>query len=593
MLSSHGYADIGYRLPEQRGLPSWRYMIEHGATTIWERWDGRTEKRGFQLAAMNSFNHYALGSVGEWLYRFVLGIGLAPGGVAFNRLLVRPHAGGSLTRAAGSYQSVRGTSWSREAGQLNLRVELPPNTTASIPLASADGRGPDRMAAFPGAPGVSEAVFEIGSGSREFAGPDRLAAGRRPGTQTIRCSPDTDHREAAVVALCVLASAAALAWLYLLTLHGGYWRTGHRLPPLPAEAPGSGPSALPPVTVVIPARNEAAILPACLPSLLSQEYPAGLSVIVVDDDSTDATAKIAAELGAGSDLTVVGARPTPAGWAGKVWAMAEGVRAAGPDAGYLLFTDADIAYAPGTLARLAQCAAAGQFALVSLMALLRTGNRAERLLVPAFVYFFAQLYPFPRVSRRRASTAAAAGGCMLVRADALTAAGGLEQIAGARIDDVALGRLLKRAGRRCWLGLTTDVTSARPYDRLADIWDMVARSAYTQLHYSLAATAGAVLGLAWLYLLPPAAAIAGLVLLSSGAAAATAGWLLAAGLAGWLLMSVTYVPMLRLYRLSPLRAPALPLIAAMYAAMTADSARRHHRGRGGEWKGRLIQPGAR
>jgi hopene-associated glycosyltransferase HpnB len=341
---------------------------------------------------------------------------------------------------------------------------------------------------------------------------------------------------------------------------------------------------------VIPARNEAAILPACLPTLLGQDYPGRLSVIVVDDDSTDSTAKTAAELGEGTDLRVVSARPTPPGWAGKVWAMSEGVRAADSGAEYFLFTDADIGYAPGALTRLARPAADGQFAMVSQMALLRTGNGAEKLLIPAFVYFFAQLYPFAWVSRR-GRTAAAAGGCMLVRAGALAAAGGLAPISSARIDDVALGKLLKRAGGRCWLGLTTDVTSRRPYDRLADIWDMVARSAYTQLHYSLAAAGGAVLGLAWLYVLPPVAAGTGLALLAAGRSAATAGWLFAAGLAGWLLMSVTYVPMLRLYRLSPLRAPGLPLIAAMYAAMTADSARRHHRGRGGEWKGRVIQTG--
>jgi hopene-associated glycosyltransferase HpnB len=226
------------------------------------------------------------------------------------------------------------------------------------------------------------------------------------------------------------------------------------------------------------------------------------------------------------------------------------------------------------------------------MALLRTSNQPEKLLIPAFVYFFAQLYPFARVDRPRSRTAAAAGGCMLVRADALAAAGGLASIRGARIDDVALGKLLKRAGGRCWLGLTTDVASMRPYDRLADIWNMVARSAYTQLNYSLAQTAAAVLSLAWLYVLPPVAAIAGLALLASGADSATTSWLVGAGLAGWLLMSITYVPMLRLYRLSPLRAPSLPLIAAMYAAMTADSARRHRRGRGGEWKGRVIPPPA-
>ncbi len=398
-------------------------------------------------------------------------------------------------------------------------------------------------------------------------------------------------QEAAVITMCALTTAATLAWLYLLTLHGGYWRTGHRLPP---GGGGSGWLDRPPsLTAVVPARNEADILPACLPTLLRQDYQGRFSVIVVDDDSADDTAKVATELGAAfpnRELTVISARPTPPGWTGKVWAMAEGAQAVSADTDYILFTDADIAYAPGTVARLAAAAAGGDYALVSQMALLRTGNGAEKLLIPAFVYFFAQLYPFSRVSRPRSRTAAAAGGCMLVGTSALTAAGGLAPIRDARIDDVALGKLLKRTGGQCWLGLTTDVLSMRPYDRLADIWDMVARSAYTQLRYSLALTAGAVLGLAWLYLLPPAAAVAGLALLAAGAATTwIAAWLAAAGLAGWLLMAASYVPMLRLYRLSPLRGPTLPLIAGMYAAMTADSARRHHRGRGGEWKGRLIE----
>ncbi len=344
---------------------------------------------------------------------------------------------------------------------------------------------------------------------------------------------------------------------------------------------------------MIPARNEAEILPACLPSLLGQEYAGRLAVVLVDDDSSDDTAKVAAALGAGHDpeLVVVSARPTPPGWAGKVWAMSEGLLAAGPGTDYILFTDADIAYRAGTLTNLALAATNEQYAIVSQMALLRTGNRWEKLLIPAFVYFFAQLYPFARVSRPRSRTAAAAGGCMLVKAEALAAAGGLEAIRGARIDDVALGRLLKRAGGRCWLGLSADVLSVRPYERLADIWDMIARSAYTQLRYSAALTAATVIGLAWLYVLPPAAAIAGIVLLALGLGAAATGaaaWLAGAGLAGWLGMSITYVPMLRLYRLSALRAPSLPLIASVYAAMTADSARRHHRGRGGEWKGRVV-----
>jgi hopene-associated glycosyltransferase HpnB len=222
------------------------------------------------------------------------------------------------------------------------------------------------------------------------------------------------------------------------------------------------------------------------------------------------------------------------------------------------------------------------------MALLRSDAPAERLLIPAFVYFFAQLYPFRRVNSRRSRTAAAAGGCMLVRREALATAGGLDSIKGARIDDVALGGLLKHAGNDCWLGFTTEVTSRRAY-RLTEVWDMVARSAYTQLRCSPAALIGTVIGLMWLYLLPPAAAVAGVVILAVGA---TPTWqpaaLTAIGIAAWAIMSVTYLPMLRLYRLSPLRAPTLPLIAAMYAAMTISSAWRHLRGRGGAWKGRVI-----
>jgi hopene-associated glycosyltransferase HpnB len=418
-----------------------------------------------------------------------------------------------------------------------------------------------------------------------------LSVGKHQGRAPRYCAgpgaplPSTRTPEAPILIACVLASAAALAWVYLLTLHGGYWRTGQRLPPH-----GHADDALPRVTAVIPARNEADVLPECLRSLLAQDYRGPFSVIVVDDDSTDGTGEIAAELAAaagGAELTVLTARPTPPGWAGKVWAMSEGVRAAG-NADYLLFTDADIGYAPGTLARLAAAAVSGRYDLVSQMALLASDSAAARLLIPSFVYFFAQLYPFRRVSSSRSRTAAAAGGCMLARAGTLARAGGLAQIKGARIDDVAFGRLLKRAGGRCWLGLTTDVVSIRRYDRLADVWDMVARSAYTQLGYSLAATAGCVLALAWLYLLAPAAAVAGLGLLAAGASPATATWLATAGLAGWLLMTVSYAPILRFYRLSVLRAPSLPLVAALYAAMTADSARRYLAGRGGEWKGRVI-----
>ena len=397
-----------------------------------------------------------------------------------------------------------------------------------------------------------------------------------------------------LAAVCILA---AITWVYLLAGHGGYWRTGQRLPYAAAD-----PAAWPSVAAVVPARNEAAVLPGTLPTLLGQDYPGAFSVVLVDDDSSDSTGSVARSLSqeiGPERLHLVAGRPTPAGWAGKVWAMQQGVLAAG-DARYVLFTDADIGYAPGTVAALVRAAEADDRGLVSQMALLRAATFWERLLVPAFVYFFAQLYPFQRVNKPGARTAAAAGGCMLVRREALEAAGGLDRIRGARIDDVALGRLLKSPPDpvRCWLGLTTSVVSRRPYPRLAGLWDMIARSAYTQLRYSPAALAGTLAGLLWLYALPPAAALGGLAWLAlkgegevgGGVAAA---WLAAAGLAGWAIMAVSYVPILRLYRLSPLRAPCLPLIAMLYAAMTTDSARRYHLGRGGQWKGRTIPAGQR
>jgi hopene-associated glycosyltransferase HpnB len=214
------------------------------------------------------------------------------------------------------------------------------------------------------------------------------------------------------------------------------------------------------------------------------------------------------------------------------------------------------------------------------MVLLRARTGWERLLVPAFVYFFAQLYPFRRVNRRNGRTAAAAGGCMLIRRAALERAGGLAMIKGAHIDDVALGQLIRKTGGSTWLGLSTRIRSVRPYEGLASLWQMVARSAYTQLRYNPVLLAGTILGLLFTYLLPPAALIIGL-------AAGNALVALAGG-AAWLLMSVSFLPVLRLYRLSPLRALTLPVIAVLYAGMTIDSARRHYAGRGGEWKGRIA-----
>jgi hopene-associated glycosyltransferase HpnB len=394
-----------------------------------------------------------------------------------------------------------------------------------------------------------------------------------------------------VLGLAIACAVSAAAWIYLVAAHGGFWLTSQRLPPAWS---GRAAAPWPTVTAVVPARNEAAILPVTLPALLGQDYPGDFRVVLVDDQSGDGTGDIAAELGdksardGGAPLTVLPGQPRPDGWAGKVWAMAQGVTAATAQTTvprYLLFTDADIDWAASALRALVAAAEGDDRAVVSQMALLRAETAWERVIVPAFVYFFAQLYPFRRANDPASKTAAGAGGCLLVSTAALAEAGGLEQIRGALIDDVALATLLKRAGNRCWLGLTTDVRSARPYPRLASLWHMIARSAYTQLRYSPALLAGTIIGLLLLYAAPPAGVIAWLVAAASTgtSAAATAAGL--AGLTGWLLMSVSFLPMLRLYRLSALRAPTLPLIALLYAAMTADSARRHYSGRAVSWRG--------
>ena len=393
-----------------------------------------------------------------------------------------------------------------------------------------------------------------------------------------------------MLGLSIACAAAAVAWIYLLAGHGGYWRTSEWLPPVAAE-----PDAWPDVVAVVPARNEAEMLPVTLPALLGQEYPGTLTVIVVDDGSSDGTGEVAARIGArmSRPLRVIPGAPPPDGerWAGKVWAMAQGLDAAGP-ARYLLFTDADITWEAHQLSRLVAAAEGDDRDLVSQMALLRAATGWERAVVPAFVYFFAQLYPFRRVNVPGSRTAAAAGGCMLIRRRAL--AGGLAPIGDALIDDVAMGRMVKRQRGRTWLGVTRQVVSVRPYPSLASLWRMVARSAYTQLRYSPAVLAGTLAGLLFLYLLPPAGAVIGLVALLAGGEQGPAALAAGAGLAGWALMSLSYLPMLRLYRLSPLRAPGLPLIALLYAAMTADSARRHYAGRGTEWRGRLSPgPGRR
>lgn len=363
-----------------------------------------------------------------------------------------------------------------------------------------------------------------------------------------------------------------VVWVYLAFGHGRFWRP----PTLPEVAGPAGDGSLgswPSVVAIVPARDEADVLPGTLPTLVGQDYPGSFHVVLVDDDSGDGTGDLAARLGA----AVVRSSGPPPGWSGKVAAMATGVEHAGePD--FLLFTDADIRWAPGALTALVRAALAHRLDLVSQMVRLRAASAWERATIPAFVYFFAQLYPFARVNRA-GRTAAAAGGCMLVRRATLVRAGGLGRIRGARIDDVALARVIKEHGR-IWLGVTRAATSVRPYRQLSQVWDMVARSAYVQLRYSPALLALTSAGLLLVYAVPPVAAFSGWVLHRE-----VLGLL---GLLAWTVMTATYLPLLRFHGVSRGWSPLLPAVALLYLAMTLDSARRHAAGRGGAWKGRVA-----
>jgi hopene-associated glycosyltransferase HpnB len=370
----------------------------------------------------------------------------------------------------------------------------------------------------------------------------------------------------------LIAMAALAIWVCMLLGRGGFWLSRDRddwtvdLQPNP-----------PPVVAVIPARNEEDVIGVTVRALLEQDFPA-LSIIVVDDNSTDGTAAIVQRLGAegAGRVSVIRGAPLPAGWTGKLWAVKQGVDMAQERLrrqGYVLLIDADIACAPDTVSRLVAHAEANNLVLTSLMAKLRCESLAERMTIPAFIFFFQMLYPFAWVNRRDRGTAAAAGGCMLVRSNALQTAGGIEAIRNALIDDCALARRMKAVGP-IWLALTDRVHSLRPYPEMGDVRKMVARSAYTQLRYSPLLLAGTILGMALTYLAPPL-----LALFAGGPT-----WLL--GAATWAMMTVAFLPTVSFYRLSPLWAVALPFIALLYMLFTLDSAIQHARGRGGMWKGR-------
>jgi len=370
---------------------------------------------------------------------------------------------------------------------------------------------------------------------------------------------------------------ALAIWLYLLLFRGGFWlgrETDTRDPPPMVRAGEPWPR----VVAVVPARNEAAMLPRSLPSLLAQDYPHPIAVIVVDDQSEDGTSEVARRVAAAAhgEVVVLRGQPRPPGWTGKVWALQQGIAHAATlkdPPQYLLLTDADIGYAPDAVRHLVARARAGGLVLTSLMAKLNCESFAERALIPAFIFFFQMLYPFAWVGRSAMGTAAAAGGCMLVERGVLESAGGLTAIRNALIDDCALAAAMKAKGP-IWLGLTERVVSLRPYARLDDIRRMVSRSAYAQLRYSPILLAGTLVGMAVTYLAPPVLAIIGSYPSSEF------------GVAAWLLMAIAYQPTLRFYRASPLWGLALPLIAAAYLVFTFDSAYQYWRGRGGMWKGR-------
>jgi hopene-associated glycosyltransferase HpnB len=377
------------------------------------------------------------------------------------------------------------------------------------------------------------------------------------------------------IALAVAAISLGI-WIYLVLGRGFFWRARAWV----ADEVAGEPSTWPRVVAVIPARNEADMIPDTLASVLSQDYPGPFSAVLVDDHSDDGTADkgraVAALAQSKHPLTIVAAASLPPGWTGKLWAVREGVARAceapePPD--YLLLTDADIAYAPDAVRRLVATAQTRGLALASLMVELHCESPAEKAFVPAFVFFFQMLYPFARVSDPRRGTAAAAGGCMLVRRDALVRAGGIDAIRSALIDDCALARAVKPVGPIS-LGLTRLARSRRPYPALEDIRRMVSRSAYDQLGRSPLVLAGTVAGMALVYVAPPLFALFG------------SGPTRVLGIAAWVLMAAAFQPMLRFYRRSPLWGLALPAIAATYVAFTLDSAYQHARGRGGLWKGR-------
>ncbi len=382
-----------------------------------------------------------------------------------------------------------------------------------------------------------------------------------------------------------------LIWAYLVLARGGFWRI-HPAPRLVlpgndsgGNAPGNDGQANPVrIAVVIPARNEADVVGLAIRSLLQQSGRTAFHVFLVDDASTDGTAQAAhaaaLAVGQAQNLTVVSGSPLPPGWSGKLWAMQQGIEhAANTAPDFFLFTDADIEHAPDSVARLVSIAQAGPYDMASFMVKLHCRSVAEKLLIPAFVYFFFKLYPPAWIANPLRPEAGAAGGCMLIRPAALEKAGGIEAIRQEVIDDCSLAARVKRNGGRLWLSASATTRSIRPYEGFSGIGRMISRSAFNQLRHSNILLLLSMAGMAATYLLPPA-----LVFFTHRIAPAALGG------TAWLLMVISYWPVLRLYRLNPLWALVLPLAAVFYVGATFHSAWKYWTGRGGAWKGRIQDP---
>ena len=370
--------------------------------------------------------------------------------------------------------------------------------------------------------------------------------------------------------LTFIALFSFVVWLYLIGFHGFFWRSG----PVLAQRAASGRAK---VAVVVPARDEAASIRQSLASLLAQDYPGELSIILVDDNSSDGTAEIAASLQAGGRLTIIHGEPLPQGWSGKLWAVNQGlIQEKARAADYVLLTDADIEHAPDHISSLVAKAEADGLDLVSEMVRLHCVRGAERALIPAFVFFFQMLYPFNWVANPARRRAGAAGGTMLVARAALDRVQGVSRIRHHLIDDCALAKEIKATGGRLWLGHAEHTVSRRVYSDGREIWNMIARSAYTQLGNSPWMLLGCIVGMGVMYCAPPL-----LALFAHGAPRLL-------GLLSWLVMALAFQPTLRRYRRSPLWGLALPCIGLFYLCATASSALRHYSGQGGGWKNRVY-----